>query len=86
MAIADTIKRSSLDTLRAMVASDVFVPGDDGYDEARRAWDLAADQRPAVVVFAESVVDIVRAVRFAGSHGLRIAPESTGHGALPVGT
>jgi hypothetical protein len=30
-----------------MVAGDVFVPGDGGYDEARRAWDLVVDQRPA---------------------------------------
>jgi hypothetical protein len=67
-----------------MVGGDVFAPGDPGFDEARRAWDLAADQGPAVVVFAESVVDVVRAVRFARAHGLRIAPQSTGHGALPL--
>jgi FAD/FMN-containing dehydrogenase len=67
-----------------MVAGDVFVPDDEGYDDARRAWDLAVDQRPAVVVFAESVVDVVRAVRFARSHGMRIAPQGTGHGALPL--
>jgi FAD binding domain len=67
-----------------MVAGDVFAPGDQGYDQARRAWELAADQRPAVVVFPESVVDVVRAVRFARSQGLRIAPQATGHGALPL--
>jgi len=84
MAISDTIATSSIDVLRAMVAGDVYGPGDHGYDQARRAWDLAADQRPAVVVFAESVVDVVRAVRFARSHGMRIAPQGTGHGALPL--
>ena len=84
MTTIDAISPSSLDVLRAMVAGDVFAPGDQGYDEARRAWDLAADQRPAVVVFAESVVDVVRAVRFARSHGMRIAPQGTGHGALPL--
>src|SRR5262249_52924160 len=51
---------------------------------ARRAWDLVADQRPAVIVLAESVIDVVRAVRFARSTGLRIAPQGTGHGALPL--
>jgi FAD/FMN-containing dehydrogenase len=76
---------SSVETLIAVVAGDVFVPDDEGYDDARRAWDLAVDQRPAVVVFAESVVDVVRAVRFARLHGMRIAPQGTGHGALPLG-
>lgn len=84
MATSETVTASGLDTLRAMVAGDVFAPGDEGYDQARRAWDLAVDQRPAVVVFADSVVDVVRAVRFARSRGLRIAPQGTGHGALPL--
>jgi FAD/FMN-containing dehydrogenase len=84
MTSSNTIATPSLGTLNAMIAGDVFVPGDDGYDQARQAWDLAADQRPAVVVFAESIVDVVRAVRFARSHGMRIAPQGTGHGALPL--
>src|SRR5918996_5429415 len=66
------------------LAGNVFVPGDDGYDEARRAFDLAADQRPAMVVAAESAADVVRAVQFARSQGMRIAPQSTGHGAAPL--
>jgi hypothetical protein len=84
MSTSNTITQAGLETLKAMVASDVFVPGDEGYDDARRAWDLAVDQRPAVVVFAESVVDVVRTVRFAGMQGMRIAPQGTGHGALPL--
>jgi FAD/FMN-containing dehydrogenase len=81
---SNTITPPTRETLEAMVAGDVFIPGDDGYDQARRAWDLAADQRPAVVVFAESVVDVVRAVRFAASQGMRVAPQGTGHGSLPL--
>jgi hypothetical protein len=81
---SETITPSSLETLKAMVAGDVFVPGDGGYDEARQAWDLVVDQRPAVVVYAESAVDVVRAVRFARPLGMRIAPQSTGHGTGPL--
>jgi FAD binding domain len=81
---SETITPSGLETLKAMVAGDVFVPGDDRYDEARRAWDLVVDQRPAVVVYAESAVDVVRAVRFARPQGMRIAPQSTGHGTGPL--
>ncbi len=45
---------------------------------------LAADQRPAVVVEAESAADVRPAVLFARSHGLRVAPQGTGHGAVPL--
>jgi FAD/FMN-containing dehydrogenase len=75
---------SSPQTVRSSIAADVFVAGEDGYDEARRAWNLAADQRPSAVVFAESAADVVRAVRFARSRGMRIAPQGTGHGAMPL--
>ena len=38
------------DTLRTAASSDVLVfPTDAGWDDARRAWNLAVDQRPAVV-------------------------------------
>jgi FAD/FMN-containing dehydrogenase len=84
MRISNAITSPGLETLKAMVAGEVFVPADDGYDAARRAWNLFVDQRPAVVVFPESVVDVVRAMRFARSQGMRVAPQSTGHGALPV--
>lgn len=70
--------------LRSTIAGDVFVPGDDGYDEARRAFFLTADQQPSVVVLAESSTDVVAAVQFARAHGMRIAPQSTGHGALAL--
>jgi hypothetical protein len=38
--------------LRSAVGGDITGPGDDGYDGARGAWNLVADQRPAVVVHA----------------------------------
>jgi FAD/FMN-containing dehydrogenase len=75
----------ALQTLQSAIAGDVFMPADHGYNEARRAWNLAADQRPVAVVFAESAADVVQAVRFAGSQGMRIAPQGTGHGAVPLG-
>jgi FAD/FMN-containing dehydrogenase len=84
VATSPSIVRPTPETTRSALAGDVFVPGDDGYDEARRGWNLAADQRPAAVALAESAADVVRAVRFARSQGMRIAPQGTGHGALPL--
>jgi len=70
------------DTLRTAASSDILVfPTDAGWDAARRAWNLAVDQRPAVVALPESVADVVDAIDYARTLGLRIAVQGTGHGA-----
>jgi hypothetical protein len=67
--------------LRARVVGDVHTPSDAGWDEARMAWNLAADQRPAVVLLAGSAQDVAEAVDFARAAGLRVGAQSTGHAA-----
>ena len=84
MNTTDTTAGRDLDALRAAIAGQVFVPGEAGYDQARQAWNLAVDQRPAVVVEARSADDVVLAIRHARAHGMRIAPQGTGHGAGPL--
>lgn len=74
-----TTPSSPAATLRA--ACEVHLPGDPGYDVARQAWNLAADQRPAAVAIPTSVAEVVAVVRAAVSAGLLVAPQSTGHGA-----
>ena len=67
---------------RTAASPDVLCfPGDAGYDEARRAWNLAVDQRPAAVALPETVDDVVAAVDYARTVGLRVAVQGTGHGA-----
>ena len=58
----------------------IVLPADVSWDEARRAWNLAVDQRPAAVALPETADDVIAVVRFARSHGLRVAPQGTGHG------
>ena len=84
MTISNAIAGRDLETLRAAITGQVFAPGEVGYDEARRTWNLTTDERPAVVVAAESAADVVQAVRFAQSRGIRIAPQGTGHGSEPL--
>jgi FAD/FMN-containing dehydrogenase len=69
-----------LETLRAQLRGPALTPGDDGYDAARRAWNLNADHRPALVVLAEDAYDVRTAVRLAGSAGLGVGVLATGHG------
>ena len=54
----------------------VLRPGDAGWDEARRPWNLSVDQRPAAVVEATSPEDVQAVLR----SGMRVAPQATGHG------
>jgi FAD/FMN-containing dehydrogenase len=84
MTIGNAIAGRDLETLRAAIRGQVFVAGDAGYDQARRAWNLAVDEWPAVVVEAGSAADVTRAVRYARAQGMRIAPQGTGHGAEPL--
>jgi len=80
----DTMAGRDLEALRAAIAGQVFIPGEAGYDQARQGWNLAVDTRPAVVVAAELAADVTQAVRYARAHGMRIAPQGTGHGAEPL--
>jgi FAD/FMN-containing dehydrogenase len=68
-------------TLREQLTGAITVPGDAGWDEARRAWNLAVDQRPAAVAEPETVADVVAVVNFARERGLRVAAQGTGHAA-----
>ena len=67
---------------RTASSPDILLfPGDTGWDDARRAWNLAVDQRPAAVALPESVDDVVAVVEHAQLVGLKIAVQGTGHGA-----
>ena len=73
-------------TLREELSGAVTVAGDAGWDNARAAWNLAVDQRPAAVAEPETVADVVAIVRFARERGMRVAAQGTGHGAAALGS
>jgi len=62
----------------------ILRPGDPGWDDARQAWNLAADQQPAAAAFPSSAADVAAAVSFARQVGLRVATQGTGHNAEPL--
>jgi FAD/FMN-containing dehydrogenase len=77
---------SSPSQLTSALPGKVVLPEDVRFDEARRAWNLAIDQRPAAVAFPESPQDVSAAVLFAREVGLRVAAQGTGHGAGTLGS
>ncbi len=84
LAAEDAHRERRLEHIRGL-RLNVVSETDSGWDLARRAWNLAADQRPPHVAFPETTDDVVKLVTFAGDDGLRVAPQGTGHGAGPLG-
>jgi FAD/FMN-containing dehydrogenase len=59
---------------------------DSDWDQARQAWNLAADQRPSAVVVVESADDVATVIGFASDKGLKVTAQGTGHGAMALGS
>jgi FAD/FMN-containing dehydrogenase len=72
-------------TLRAQIDGAVVSPADRGYDEARGTFNLTDDLRPALIAFPEDEAEVVAVVEVAREHGLRVAPQRSGHNASPLG-
>jgi len=63
---------------------ELVKPGDDGWDAARAAWNLAVDQQPAMVARPRDAAEVAEAVGLARDSGLRIAVQAEGHNAGPL--
>jgi FAD/FMN-containing dehydrogenase len=71
--------------LMNFIDGSLLTPADEGFDTARQAWNLAVDQRPDVIAFANDADEVAAAVRTAAERGLRVALQGTGHGAACMG-
>ncbi len=67
--------------LRHAVRGRVLLPGDDGFERARRPWNLAVDQPVRAVVEVEDPADAAAVVSHARLAGLGVAVQPSGHGA-----
>jgi FAD/FMN-containing dehydrogenase len=70
---------ASLADLRAGLHGGLLRPGDASYESARKLWNGMVDRYPAVIVCCADSADVIRAVQFARSNGLRVAVRGGGH-------
>jgi FAD/FMN-containing dehydrogenase len=67
--------------MQMLNAAQLIRPGGERWDSARAAWNLAIDQRPAVVAQPHDADGVAAVVNFARENGLRVAVQTEGHGA-----
>src|SRR5690606_39795795 len=72
-------RASDVEDLRAALRGQLLLPGQDGYDEARRIWNGAFDRRPALIARCAGAADVMRAIDFARAHDLLVAVRGGGH-------
>jgi len=57
----------------------VVLPGDFGWDEARKAYDQRFDIQPRAIVYCQDVPDVVHAVHWARENGVPLRARGGGH-------
>ena len=79
MATVTAIDPELVEALRATVSGQVILPGEEGYDEARRVHNGLIDRHPAVIVCCQGTADVVDAIGFARDAGLEMCVRGGGH-------
>ena len=75
------ISDADLQALAASVTGPVTVPGDVDYANEARAFNLAVEHAPDVILGATDADDVAAGVRWAGRLGTPVSVQATGHGA-----
>lgn len=70
--------------LRHELGDLVRLPSDAEFDAVRTPWNVHVAQHPAAVALPRTADDVVRVVRAARRHGLRVTAQGTGHGAAAL--
>ena len=65
--------------LAQSVRGELLGPQAERYDEARSIWNAAHDRRPALILRAAGVADVIKGVQFARSENLPLAIRGGGH-------
>lgn len=73
------LQRSDVEDLRAALRGSLLLPGDEGYDRARRIWNGAFDRHPALIARCAGAADVIQAVNFGRAHDLLVAVRGGGH-------
>ncbi len=74
-----TLGKNAVQELRDSLRGPLLLPGQPGYDEARRVLNASIDRHPALIVQPTGAADVRTAVSFARQYGLLLAVKCGGH-------
>ena len=73
------ISEAAVEDFRGSLHGESLLPGDAGYDGARRIWNAMVDKRPALIARCSGTADVINSVNFARENSLLISVRSGGH-------
>ena len=73
------LEESIAKDLKGSTRGEVLLPGDNGYEEARKIWNGMIDRHPALIIRCHGASDVIKAVKFARQHGLVVSVKGGGH-------
>ncbi len=73
------LERAAVQELADSLRGNLLLPGNAGYEKARRVLNAGIDRHPAMVVQPSGVADVSEAVRFARDRNLLLAVKCGGH-------
>ncbi len=79
MSLVTRIDRSALSPLGDSFSGRLLLPGDDGYETARRVHNGMIDRRPSIIACCSRTADVLDALNFAIQYDLEIAVRGGGH-------
>ncbi|MCW4037392.1 MAG: FAD-binding oxidoreductase [Candidatus Bathyarchaeota archaeon] len=72
--------------LKSQLRGEVILPGDEGYEKARKVYNAMIDKQPNAIVRCTGVADVVASVKAARAEGIDIAIRGGGHSVPGFGT
>ena len=73
------VNEASVEDFRRSLHGTSLLPGETGYDSARRVWNAMVDKRPALIARCSGTADVIKSVNFARDNDLLISVRGGGH-------
>ena len=80
------LETEKIEQFKMLLRGALVRPDDDDYDEGRKVYNAMHDRRPALIVQAAGVADVMSAVKFSRKHDFLLAVRGGGHSVPGFGT